>query len=105
MFNFIHLYTHISLDASRLPHQVPQAIVSIDFNTMEAIRSNGGKEERAKLEAGTNGFCFCKWGDDSTSETQVANLMLTVQRAPLRTSARMERPAASKPAAAKNDTC
>ena len=76
-------------------------MVSIDYSSNEAIRVVGGKEERAKLEAGSSEFAECKWPDGTIWVSQVPNLMLSVVRAPLRN---MKRPAAAqkkRPAAAK----
>ena len=77
--------------------QVP-LVVSIDYTKMEAIRMVEGVEERKKLTDGTSGFAVCTWDDGSSYQSQMANLMLHVERQPLR---KRKRPAAKKrPAAA-----
>ncbi len=86
--------------------QVPVTahVVSVDYNTFEAIRAVDGKEERAKLVAGDSTFAKCTWLDGTSWESKVPNLMLTVKKAPLRTKTR-KKPAAAqvlkKPAAKK----
>ena len=74
-------------------------MVSVDYSTYEAIRTVEGKEERAKLEAGSSGLAKCTWLDGTSWESKVANLMLTVVKAPLRKS--MKKP----PAAVQQKTC
>jgi hypothetical protein len=91
---------------SMRPHmQVPITahVVSVDYNTFEAIRAVDGKEERAKLVIGGSTFAKCTWLDGTSWESKVPNLMLTVIRAPLRTKTR-KRPAAAlkRPAAKKS---
>ena len=75
--------------------QVSKSVVSVDYNTFEAIRAADGKEERAKLVAGDSSFAKCTWLDGTSWESKVPNLMLTVVRAPLRKSTR-KKPAAAK---------
>ena len=61
-------------------------VVSIDYTKMEAIRAVEGVEERQKLTHGkTSGFAVCTWLDGSTYQSSVANLILDVKRAPLKT--------------------
>lgn len=83
---------------ARAPMQVSSSslVVSIDYKTCEAIRSVRGKEERKKLREGDSGFAVCTWEDGSQFQSSVANLMLTVKRAPLRKAANKKKPAAAK---------
>ena len=78
------------------PHKVSQCVVSVDYNTFEAIRGVGGKEERAKLVAGGSTFAQCTWLDGTSWVSNVPNLMLTIEKAPLRKITRIKK----KPAAA-----
>ena len=73
-------------------------LVSIDFATNQAIRTAEGVEERQPLRPGPNDFAVVTWADGATHQTQVSNLLLLVDRAPLRPAARNK--AKKKPAAA-----
>ena len=81
-------------------------LVSIDFATNQAIRTAEGVEERQPLRPGPNDFAVATWADGTTHQTQVSNLLLLVDRAPLRSAAKnkaKKRPAAAakkRPAAA-----
>ena len=51
--------------------------VSVDYAKFEAIRTEGGCEERAKLmPCLSTGFASCTWADGTTFQSQVANLTL-----------------------------
>jgi hypothetical protein len=77
-------------------------VVSIDYTKMEAIRAVEGVEERQRLTHGrTSGFAVCTWLDGSTYQSAVANLILDVKRAPLKTKAAKPKAAMKKSKAAK----
>ena len=61
-------------------------MVNIDYNKkpLEAIRDVGGMEERATLVEGDGDFAECTWKDGTKWQSRVANLMLSVPRAPVR---------------------
>ena len=55
-------------------------VVSIDYHSLEAIRTiEGEPEERQKLRAGTDGFCVCTWSDGSVYESKASVLFLTLK--------------------------
>jgi len=74
-------------------------LVSIDFATNQAIRTAEGVEERQPLRSGPTDFAVVTWADGTTHQTQVSNLLLLVDRAPLRSGAKTK--AAAKAAAKK----
>jgi len=79
-------------------------VVNIDYNKkpLEAIRDVGGMEERATLVEGDGDFAECTWKDGTKWQSRVANLMLSVERAPLRVGSKFaKKPKKDKPAAAK----
>ncbi len=63
-------------------------MANVDYTTNEAVRDVGGREERAKLVEGADGFATCTWMDGTQWQSMVANLMLSVVRAPLKVSAK-----------------
>ena len=79
-------------------------MVNIDYNKnpLEAVRDVGGMEERATLIEGDGDFAECTWKDGTKWQSRVANLMLSVERAPLRVGSKFaKKPEKDKPAAAK----
>ena len=74
-------------------------VVSIDFATNQAIRTVEGVEERQPLRSGPTDFAVVTWADGTTHQSQVSNLLLLVDRAPLRSGAKTK--AAAKAAAKK----
>ena len=79
-------------------------LVNVDYKAdpIEAVRDVGGREERAKLVEGDGGFATCTWMDGTKWQSKVANLMLSVDRAPLRVGSKFaKKPVVKKkPAAA-----
>ena len=80
-------------------------LVNIDYSKkpLEAIRDVGGMEERATLVEGDGDFAECTWKDGTKWQSRVANLMLSVERAPLRVGSKFAKKPEknNKPAAAK----
>ena len=79
--------------------------VHVDYKAdpIEAVRDVGGMGERAKLVEGDGDFAECTWMDGTKWQSRVANLMLSVKRAPLRVGSKFaKKPVVKKkPAAAK----
>ena len=86
------------------PQVAEDLLVHVDYKAdpIEAVRDVGGRGERAKLVEGDGGFATCTWMDGTNWQSKVANLMLSVERAPLRVGSKFaKKPEKKKPAAAK----
>ena len=58
-------------------------VISVDYESMVAIKTSEGLEEKKKLESGPGGVCHCTWDDGTVYASDVPALFLTMPRAPI----------------------
>ena len=64
-------------------HTEVPAIVSVNVNTMEAIRTQQGMpEETCKLVEGTSGMAECTWADGTVFKSETPNLFFHIVAKP-----------------------
>ena len=58
-------------------------VISVDYESMVAIKTSEGLEEKKKLKSGPGGVCHCTWDDGTVYASDVPALFLTMPRAPI----------------------